>query len=264
LRAPRRTLLLAAAGAAGVWAAPGRVDDDPRLTIAAASDLRAALDELLAALRAAQPAARMEAIYGSSGKLATQIRHGAPFDVFLSADVAFARALHEAGLTAGPPRLYAVGRLVTWSLQPALGRLPLEELVRHPGVRRLAIANPEHAPYGQRAVEALHARGVYEPARPKLVLGENVAQAAQFVEAGAAQAGIVAYSLVLAPALAGKGAWTLVPQAWHRSLEQGLVVLRRAAANPLAGDFVQHLESAAGRAVLRRFGFALPADAART
>jgi molybdate transport system substrate-binding protein len=263
-RLPRRGLLL---GTAGLWLAPPVVARDRatrQLTVAAAADLRFALDELLQALRAAQPDLRIEVIYGSSGKIATQIRHGAPFDVFLSADVAYARDLHTLGLAAGPPRLYAVGRLATWSLQPALGRLALDDLVRHPDVRKLAIANPEHAPYGQRAVEALRARGVYDEARPKLVLGENVAQAAQFVDTGAAQAGIVAYSLVLAPALASKGAWTLLPQDWHQRLDQGLVVLRRAAANPAAAAFVKHMESPSGREVLRRYGFVMPVEAARS
>lgn len=261
---PRRRLLLAAAGVASVRAAPAADGADARLTIAAASDLRFALDELLRPLRSAWPQARIEVIYGSSGKLATQIRHGAPFDVFLSADIAFARDLHEAGLAAGPPRLYAVGQLVTWSLQPALGRLRLDELVRRPDVRRLAIANPEHAPYGQRAVEALRACGAYDQARPKLVLGDNVAQAAQFVETGAAQAGMVAYSIVLAPPLARRGAWTLVPQEWHQRLEQGLAVLRRAAASPLAAAFVHQLQTPAGRATLARYGFVLPADPTRS
>lgn len=228
-------------------------------TIAAASDLRYALDEALAAFRSARPDARIDVVYGASGKLATQIRNGAPFDVFLSADLAFAQALHDDGLTAGPPEVYAIGRLVAWSTDPALGRLSLDALVRDARVRRFAIANPQHAPYGRRALEALRHLGVEAIAQPKLVLGDNVAQAAAFVDSGAAQAGLVAHALVLSPALAGKGAWTLVPEAWHSRLEQALVVTRRGAGSALAHDVVRHLQTPAMRALLARHGFALPA-----
>jgi molybdate transport system substrate-binding protein len=229
-----------------------------RLILAAAADLRFALDEVLPPFRAAQPGATVDAIYGASGKLATQIRNGAPFDVFLSADIAFAKELHEAGLTTGAPRLYAIGRLAAWSADAELGRLSLDALVRDARVKRFAIANPEHAPYGMRAMEALRARGLEDAVKPKLVLGDNVSQTATFIETGAAQAGLVAHSLLLAPALAGRGAWTLIPEAWHSPLEQALVITRRAADNPLAAAFVQHLEAPATRAVLKRYGFALP------
>jgi molybdate transport system substrate-binding protein len=261
---PRRRLLrgLAAAGGA-LLPALARPQAPARLLVAAASDLRFALDEVTAPFRAARPGLQVDIVYGASGKLATQIRHGAPFDVFLSADIEFARALHAEGHADGPPRLYAVGRLASWSADAALGRLPLAALVRHERVRRFAIANPEHAPYGQRAVEALRSQGLYDAVAPRLVLGDNVAQAAQFIETGAAQAGLVAHSLVLSPTLAGRGAWTLVPAAWHRPLEQALVVTRRAAARPEAAAFVAHLETPAARALLHRFGFALPGEGPR-
>jgi len=256
----RATLALAAAALpAGLQARGAGMG----LAIAAASDLRFALEELVQAWRAAHHDARIEVIYGSSGKLATQIRNGAPFDVFLCADREFADALHRDGFAAAAPRVYAVGHLVAWSADASLGRLPLADLVRHPRVQRFAIANPKHAPYGRRAMEALRSQGLWEAAQAKLVLGENVAQAAQFVETGAAQAGIVALSLLLAPALAGKGAYTRVPEAWHRPLEQSMVVTRRAAENPLANAFVNHLESPTARATLARYGFALPGEAPR-
>lgn len=215
------------------------------LTIAAAADLRYALDEMLVAFRSANRGAKVEVVYGASGKLATQIRHGAPFDVFLSADLAFAQALHDEGRTVRAPQVYAIGRLAAWSTDAALGRLPLDALIRDPRVRRFAIANPDHAPYGRRAIEALRHLGVEAIAQPKLVLGDNVAQAAAFVDSGAAQAGLVAHSLLLSPALAGKGASTLLPEGWHSRLEQALVVTRRAAANALAAAFVRHLEAPA-------------------
>ena len=229
------------------------------LTIAAASDLRFALDELLQSFRATRPGVRVDVVYGSSGKLSTQVRNGAPFDIFFSADRAYAQELEVAGFTAGAPKLYATGRLVAWSADAVLGRLSLDDLVRHPSVKRFAIANPDHAPYGQRAVEVLRNRGLYDAVAPRLVLGDNINQAAQFVQTGAAQAGIVAYSLVLSPALAGQGAWTLLPQAWHTPLEQAFVVTKRAAALPLAADFVRHLDLPASQALLQRYGFAVAA-----
>lgn len=253
LTVTRRAALVTLAASAGA-----RAQQPRRLTIAAAADLRFALDEALAPLRAAQPGATIDVVYGSSGKLTTQIRNGAPFDVFLSADIVFARQLHDAGLTTAAPRLYAIGRLAAWSASAELGRLRLDVLVRDPRIKRFAIANPEHAPYGMRAMEALRTRGLEADVKPKLVLGDNVSQAAAFIETGAAQAGLVAHSLLLAPALAGKGAWTLVPQAWHSPLEQAFVVTRRAQHNPLAAAFVQHLEAPATRALLKRSGFALP------
>jgi molybdate transport system substrate-binding protein len=242
-------------------AAAVRAQTGGSLTVAAASDLRFALDEALLPFRSARPGATIDVVYGASGKLATQLRHGAPFDVFLSADIAFARELHEAGVTTAAPRVYAIGRLAAWSTDAELGRLPLVALVRDPRVKHFAIANPEHAPYGRRAMQALRSQGLEADAAPKLVLGDNVAQAAAFIDSGAAQAGIVAHSLVLSPA--SKGAWTLIPQQWHTPLEQALVVARRAAGNGLATDFVRHLEAAPTRELLRRYGFALPEQAAR-
>jgi molybdate transport system substrate-binding protein len=247
----RHVVTVFALGSAGVV----RAQPAGRLTIAAASDLRFALDEVLTPFRAAQPNAAVEVIYGASGKLATQLRNGAPFDVFLSADIAFARELHEAGLATSAPRVYAIGRLAAWSTDAELGRLPLDKLVRDPRVIRFAIANPETAPYGQRAMQ-LRSQGLEADVKPKLVLGDNVAQAATFIDSGAAQAGLIAHSLVLSPALASKGAWTLIPQAWHAPLEQALVITRRAADNPLAAAFVRHLEAPSTRELLRRYGFA--------
>lgn len=228
------------------------------LTIAAASDLRFALDEVLEPFRAARPEARVDVVYGSSGKLATQIRNGAPFDVYLAADRAFAQGVHDAGLGAGPPVVYAIGRLVLWSRDAALVQQPLAQVISK--VNKFAIANPAHAPYGQRAVEALRSQALLASAQRKFVLGENVAQAAQFVDSGAADAGLVAHSLVLAPALAGKGGWVLIPETWHSPLEQAFIVTRRGGGNALAGEFAQHLQSAPAREVLRRHGFALPGE----
>jgi molybdate transport system substrate-binding protein len=232
------------------------------LTIAAAADLRYAMTEVVTGFRAAHPDDTIEVIYGSSGKFHAQIANGAPFDLFFSADIAYPRALEQQGLTSGPAKSYAVGRIVLWSLRPELGRLSLQELPTA-AIRKFAIANPEHAPYGKRAQEALEHAGVWMAMAPKLVRGENIAQAAQFIDSGAADAGIVALSLVLAPDLKGKGTWTLIPDSWHEPLEQGYVITRRAEASPLATAFAAWIETDATREVLRRYGFALPGEEAQ-
>jgi len=225
------------------------------ITIAAAADLQSALQEAAATFRAAHPADKVDLVFGASGKLAAQLRNGAPFDLFFSADIAYPRQLHEQGIAASAPKLYAVGHLVLWSPKPELAKLPLKDLPNSPMLRKLAIANPEHAPYGKRAKEALAHEGVWDAMAPKLVLGENIAQTAQFVDSGAADAGLVALSLVLSPALAGKGAWTPIPAEWHAPLEQAFIVTARAKANPLAAAFAAHMEAPATRAIMKRYGF---------
>lgn len=227
------------------------------LTIAAAADLKYAMAELVGVFRAARPGDRIEVIYGSSGKFFTQISNGAPFDLYFSADIAYPRELERKGLAAGRTRPYAFGRIVLWSLKPELARAPLKDLPRA-AIRKFAIANPQHAPYGLRAREALQHQGVWEAMQARLVLGENIAHTAQFVDSGAADAGIVALSLVLSPTLQGRGAWTLIPAEWHAPLEQGYVITRRAAANRLAADFAGYMATEPARAVMRRYGFMLP------
>lgn len=238
----------------------GAAADDGRLRIAAASDLKFALSEIVEAYRARHPGHELEVIYGSSGKFHTQIRHGAPFDLYFSADIAYARALHEQGLTAAEPTPYAIGRIVLWSRDPELARVPLRGLPGQAALRRFAIANPDHAPYGRRAQEALEHEGVWEALAPRLVRGENIAHAAQFIDSGAAEAGIVALSLVKSPALADTGAWTLIPAEWHAPLEQAYVITRRARDNLLAAAFVRYLATPEAREVMRRYGFALPGE----
>lgn len=228
--------------------------------IAAAADLKYALTEITDAFRAQHPADTVEVIFGSSGKFHTQLRNGAPFDLFFSADIAYPKELREQGLAATEPKLYAIGRIVLWSLNPALAQVPLRALPARPELRKFAIANPDHAPYGQRAQEALMHEGVWEALASKLVRGENIAHAAQFVDSGAAEAGIVALSLVKSPALENKGAWSLIPADWHAPLEQAYVITARAKDNPLAAEFARYMEAPAARAIMRRYGFVLPGE----
>ncbi len=235
------------------WASTAGAQPSGPFTIAAAADLRFALDELLQGFDAG--GRKVEVVYGSSGKLATQIRNGAPFDVFLAADRRFTDELAADGFATGPSRPYALGFLALWSLDADLGQLPLADAVRHPRVRRFAIANPAHAPYGQRAEQALRHQGAWNAVAPKLVLGDNIAQTATFIETGAVQAGLVALALVMAPAMAGKGRFSRIPPQWHQPLAQGFITTRRAATDPLAARFAQALLSPAAQALLRRYGF---------
>jgi len=229
------------------------------LTIAAAADLKYAMAEVVKNFRAQRPDDKIEVIYGSSGKFFTQLSNDAPFDMYFSADIAYPRQLEKQGLTAGATKPYAVGRIVLWSLKPELAKTALKDL---PGaaIRKFAVANPQHAPYGLRAKEAMEHQGVWAAMQPKLVMGENIAHTAQFIDSGAADAGIVALALVLSPNLQGKGAWTLIPDAWHEPLEQGYAITRRAAANPLAKAFASYMDSEPARGVMRRYGFVLPGE----
>lgn len=232
-----------------------------KVTVAAAADLKYAMDEIAAAFRAANPGDEVEVVYGSSGRFHTQIQQGAPYDLFFSADIAFPRALVAAGLAASEVRPYALGRIVLWSATMDAARMTLASLA-DPAITRIAVANPKHAPYGKRAEEALRAAGLWERVEPKLVYGENVAQTAQFVLTGNAQVGIIALSLALSPELSSRGGHWLVPAELHEPLEQGYVITRRAAENPLARRFADHMGSAPARAIMVRYGFVLPGEAA--
>ena len=230
--------------------------------VAAASDLKFAL-EAIASQFTAQSGERVELVFGSSGNLARQIIDGAPFDLFLSADESFVDKLVGAGLTRDGGVVYGVGRLAIFA--PAGSPLTTDErldglrtLLARGGVTRFAIANPAHAPYGRAAEAALRAKGLWEPLRPALVLGESVVQAAQFAATGTSVGGLIAHSLVLAPSLRGQGTYALVPADLHPPLRQRMVRLSRASA--AADRFYQYLQGRQARAVFQRFGFSLPGD----
>ena len=232
-----------------------------KATIAAAADLKFALDEIIAAFKTANPDARVEVIYGSSGKFYAQIQQGAPYDLYFSADIAFPRALVKAGFAASAVKPYAIGRMVLWSATRDASQMTLASL-GDPAITRIAIADPKHAPYGKRAEEALRAAGMWERVESKLVYGENITQTALLVQTGNAQAGLIALSLAVHPELARRGGYWLVPDALHEALEQGFIITRRAADSALAHRFADYMGSAPARAVMRRYGFALPDEAA--
>lgn len=228
-----------------------------RLLVAAASSLGPIMGELTSDFARRHPGLDVRLSLGSSGKLYHQIVQGAPFDLFYSADTWYPQQLVNAGKTSGPVRIYARGRLVLWSKTLDVETLGFEAL-SNPGVKRIALANPQHAPYGMRAREFLQARGLWEPLKPKLVFGENIAQAAQFAQTGNAQLGLLARSLMSSPQLMDSGGYWLVPESGHQPLEQGYVVLKPAAGEPAQELFVDYMSSPEARAIFEHHGFSVP------
>jgi molybdate transport system substrate-binding protein len=230
--------------------------------VAAASDLKFALEEVAQSFQK-ETRHSVKLTFGSSGTFATQIRNGAPFQIYLSADEEYVFKLHAEGLTRDRGALYAVGRIVI--LAPNGSDLPVDgELkglaaeLKAGRIKRFAIANPEHAPYGRRAAEALKHAGLWDSIRPKLVLGENVSQAAQFATSGSAKGGIVALSLAKSPQMARLGRYALIPADWHAPLRQRMVLLKNADATAQA--FYRYLQAPAARSIMRRYGFVLPGE----
>lgn len=231
------------------------------LRVAAASDLRLAMDELVEDWIALHPGSIVDVVYGSSGSFFAQISQGAPFDAFFSADAGYPRELERAGLAEpGSTRLYGIGQIVVWVPTSSAADIETRGLaaLADPSVGTVAIANPDHAPYGRAAIAALNSAGVLEAVQPKLVLGESVSQAAQFVETGAADAGIIALSLALAPALVDRGRYAVVPPDLYPRLEQGAVVPLAAEQPEAARAFLDFVLGPEGRAVLDRHGFQPP------
>jgi molybdate transport system substrate-binding protein len=230
--------------------------------VAAAADLKFAMDDLAARYQK-QTGNRLDVTYGSSGNFFSQLQNGAPFDVFFSADIEYPRKLEAAGL-AEPGTLYeyAVGRIVIWT--PPGSKLDLAvrgwKALLDASVQKISIANPDHAPYGRAAVAALRKAGIYDQVSAKLVYGENISQAAQFVQSGNAQAGIVALSLAASPAMKDGQSWE-VPADMHPPIEQGAMVLKSAKDKEAARAFVDFVKSDAGRATLAKYGFTFPAAA---
>lgn len=257
----RRRSILAAFGSlilTTVSAQPSFAAEVP--PIAAAADLNAALPEV-AALFTKATGKRVNLTFGSSGNFAQQILNGAPFEVYLSADEGYVQRLTAAGRTVDAGQLYAIGRIGIF--QPAgspvradAGLRDLGRALRDGRLRRFAIANPQHAPYGRAAQEALTRAGLWAAIRPKLVLGENVAQATQFATTGSAQGGIIPLSLAITPKVKAAGTFALLPANWHKPLRQRAVVLK--GAGDTARAFYAFLQTPAARDVLRRYGFVLP------
>ena len=228
--------------------------------MAAASDLQTAFPEAVTAFER-KTGHKVRIVYGSSGNFFAQIQHGAPFDIFFSADVDYPRRLEAAGLTReGSLYVYAIGKIVVWLPRDStldLHRSGLSALTSAQ-IKRIAIANPAHAPYGRAAKAALQQTGIFEQITDKLVLGENISQAAQFVQTGNAQAGIIALSLALSPRMQGKGKYWIVPQHLYPSLTQAAVIVKTSKNISAAEAFLAFIKGEQGLAILQRFGFIPP------
>jgi molybdate transport system substrate-binding protein len=227
--------------------------------VAAAADLKFAMSDLVRQYER-QTGNKLDATYGSSGNFFSQLQNGAPFDVFFSADIDYPRKLEATGL-AEPGTLYeyAVGRIAIWMPPDAsddVAKLGWDALL-DAKVQKIAIANPEHAPYGRAAVAALRKAGIYERVANKLVYGENISQAAQFVQSGNAQAGIVALSLATSPAMRDGKRWE-IPAEMHPSIQQAAIVLKGAKNKKAAEAFLEFVKSETGRGTLAKYGFSFP------
>jgi molybdate transport system substrate-binding protein len=231
------------------------------LSVAAAADLKFALDEIAAEFHKRNPAIKVSVTYGSSGNFFSQLSNKAPFDVFFSADIDYPNKLVAAGLAVkGSEFEYAVGRIVVWVRNDSpidVATLGIESLAQA-AVKKIAIANPEHAPYGRAAEAAMKKLGVYDRVKEKLVLGANIAEVAQFVETGAADIGIIALSLAMAPKMNDKGKYWAVPHEAYPTLQQGGVILTWTNDLDAAQQIKSFVTGPDGRAILKRFGFTLP------
>ncbi len=233
-----------------------------KLRIAAAADLKFAMTDLAEQFEK-HGRSKLDVTYGSSGNFFSQMQNGAPFDLFFSADAEYPKKLEAAGLTEpGTLYQYALGRIVIWA--PAGSGLNVEQdgwkALLDERVKKIAIANPEHAPYGRAAVAALQKSGIYEAMKSKLVYGENISQAAQFVQSGNAQAGIIALSLAISTPMKTGSRWE-IPANMHPPIQQTAVILKAAKNKTTAKEFLEFLKSSAGREILQRYGFAIPVAA---
>ena len=260
--------LVCVAVGAGCKAHDGQSDSRPaigqrQVTVAAASDLKFAFEEIAAEFQKRHADVKVQAAYGSSGNFFAQISNKAPFDMFLSADMEYPRKLVDQGLAAKETEfLYGVGHIVIWV--PNASLLDLDKLgiaaLLDPSVKKIAMANPKHAPYGRAAEAALKKLGVYDKVEDKLVLGENIAQTAQFVQSGSVDIGIVALSLAVAPAMKDTGRYWEIPVDAYPKMDQGGVVLSSSKDPDAAGELRTFITSAQGKAIFKKYGFSAPGE----
>jgi len=241
------------------WAA--RPAESRSVAVAVAANMKPAFEEIAARFEAAHPKVTVKATFGASGNFFAQIGNGAPFDLFLSADVEFPAKVVERGLADGKAFTYAYGKLVVWV--PNSAKLDLEArglaALSDPSVQKIAIANPEVAPYGRAARAALENAGLYESLRDRIVQGENVSQAAQFVQSGNAQAGFIPLALAKTPPLSEEGRAWPVPTSLYERIEQAGVVIKGTKEGPLARELAAFIRGPGARDILERYGYDLPA-----
>jgi molybdate transport system substrate-binding protein len=246
--------------AALLLAAP--VQSRQSVTVAAAADLVYCLEVLSGEFTKRHTEIDLIVSTGSSGTFFRQIVNGAPFDVYLSADMSYPKKLvDERVAERGSLTPYAIGRIVLWTTRSDLRLDPEMKVLLQPSVRRIAIANPEHAPYGRAAKAALEQAHLWRKVESKIVYGQNISHAMQFVNSGNADIGIIALSLVKGPRLRGKGRYLLVPEDMHPRLEQGMVLTSIGSRNSAAKVYFEFLRSPQAREIFERYGFALPSGA---
>ncbi|WP_136415930.1 molybdate ABC transporter substrate-binding protein [Herbaspirillum sp. ST 5-3] len=227
--------------------------------VAAAADLTFCLKDLNAAFQKANPDVKVIVATGSSGKFFSQIQNSAPFDVFMSADIDYPRKLADAGLAVRESLFqYAVGQIAVWVINPQFDVAKGLAVLSDPRISKIAIANPSHAPYGRAAQAAMEKAKVWESVRPKLVMGENISQAAQFVQTGNASAGIIALSILKAPSVEGIGRYWLIPRDQYPAIEQGAVLTIKGKDNADARNYMAFLKTPDARRIFDRYGFLLP------
>jgi molybdate transport system substrate-binding protein len=227
--------------------------------VAAAADLKFAMEELAEQFEK-DTGAKLDITYGSSGNFMTQIQNGAPFDLFFSADSEYPKKLEAAGLVeSGTPHEYAIGHIVIWTPTDSGINAARDgwKCLLDQRVKKIAIANPQHAPYGRAAVAAMKKAGLYEQLKEKLVYGENISQAAEFVQSGNTQVGIVALSLAMSPAMKDGNRWE-VPPRLYPPIFQSVILLKASENKDAAQRFLQFVKSKAGQEILKRFGFTIP------
>ena len=258
-RLETRLALLAAFLLALVFASACRDNSAPathtnELTVAAASDLTPAFEEIAREFQAVHKT-KVVFVFGSTGLLTRQIEHGAPVDLFAAANVSYIEQLEQKGLIIpGTKAIYARGRITLWTPNDSTLRLEKINDLARPEVTRIAIANPDHAPYGLAARQALESAGIWEAVKPKLVYGDNIRQVLQYAETGNVEIAIVALSLSK-----GKGRWSLIPEELHQPLDQGLAVMKTTKNEQAARAFAAFLAAPEGKAIMQRYGFSFPA-----
>jgi molybdate transport system substrate-binding protein len=226
-----------------------------KIIVAAASDLKFAMDSIIDVYQKQAPDNKIYVTYGSSGKFFEQIQYNAPFDIYFSADIDYPKKLKDKGLTLSVVKTYGIGRIVVWSkiIDPNIKGMGS---FLDPEIKKIAIANPTHAPYGARAKESLDYFEIYDKVKNKLVYGENISQTTQFVTTGAADIGIVALSLALSPNVKKEGGkYFVIPENTHVQLEQGYVILKHAQGKELATNFYDFIASSTAVKILTHFGF---------
>jgi len=226
------------------------------LTVAVAANVQYAFDDIQAEFKK-ETGHDLKPVYNSSGKFTAQIMNGAPFDVFLSADMEYPEKLHKEGFAAAPPRVYAYGALVLWTMKD-LDLANWKTVLAGQAVAKIAVANPKTAPYGRETMKAFAHSRLDAAVAPKLVFGESISQTNQYIHSRAADAGVTAKSVVVSPEMKGQGKWIDLPREAYQPIAQGMVVLRHGEQKALARQFHDFMLSPKARAILERYGYLLP------